>query len=354
MKKIITACAALATGVVGVGLAFALMPSAASEPQAPTPVTLAAPASAKTPAASPPALSSLPSLPAAGVTAGLFEQQQQQPSQNGKTTEIAPKDEAAPVAATPAKRLDSYTSVNVDGPYVALTFDDGPNPETTPKLLKILADRNIKATFFMIGENAKAAPDIVKAVAAAGHEVENHSWNHPQLSKLSQAAADKQVEDTSNLLEQLTGVRPIYLRPPYGAMTPALKAHLHEKYGLSLIFWSVDPLDWKNRNSQAVYDQIMRQVHPGAIILSHDIHPTTVAAMPRVIDDLIAKGYKIVTVSELIAHARPSAPKVAVATDHPVKKKAKPKTEAKSKASSKSAPAGSNPGAQPVSTGNTH
>lgn len=331
MKKVVTACAVLVTGAVGVGLAFALMPSAASETQRPTPVTLAAPASASTPTAS------TPSLPAPGVTAAMF--QQQQSPQEGMST--PQRDEASAVSATPGKRLAAYTSLEVDGPYVALTFDDGPNPETTPKLLKILADRNVKATFFMLGERANAAPEIVKNVAAGGHEVANHSWSHPQLTKISQAAADKQVEDTSNPLEQITGAKPIYLRPPYGAMNPALQAHLNQKYDLSLIFWSVDPLDWKNRDAQAVYDQIMRQVHPGAIILAHDIHPTTVAAMPRVIDALIAKGYKIVTVSELIARGRPPAPKVMTALDHPAKKKPKNKTAAK--------PAGSNASAKPAS-----
>lgn len=326
MKKVVAICAAAVTGAIGLGLAFSLMPLSASETPPATPVTLATPASASAPTPSHP---SLPALPSPAVTAAMFQPAPAPaPAALGAAQPAAAQTAAAaPVAeepAVPGKRLPSYTYLEVDAPYVALTFDDGPNPETTPKLLKILAERNVKATFFMLGNRAVQAPEVVKAVAAAGHEIGNHSWSHPQLTKLPVAAADKQVEDTSALLEQITGAKPILMRPPYGSMSPSLQAHLYEKYGLSQIFWSVDPLDWKVRDSQAVYDQIMKQVRPGAIILSHDIHPTTVAAMPRVIDALIAKGYKIVTVSELIAHGRPPAPKVVAQAEPQPKKKPKP------------------------------
>lgn len=326
MKKVVAICAAAVTGAIGLGLAFSLMPLSASETPPATPVTLATPASASAPTPSHP---SLPALPSPAVTAAMF-----QPAPAAAPASVsaaaqpaaaqAPASAASEEPATPGKRLPAYTYLEVDAPYVALTFDDGPNPETTPKLLKILADRHVKATFFMLGNRAVQAPEVVKAVAAAGHEIGNHSWSHPQLTKLPVAGADKQVEDTSGLLEQITGTKPVLMRPPYGSMSPSLQAHLYEKYGLTQIFWSVDPLDWKVRDPQSVYDQIMKQVRPGAIILAHDIHPTTVAAMPRVIDALIAKGYKIVTVSELIAHGRPPAPKVVAQAEPQAKKKPKP------------------------------
>ncbi|MDE1570103.1 polysaccharide deacetylase family protein [Aquabacter sp. P-9] len=323
MKKVVAICAAAVTGAIGLGLAFSLMPLSASETPPATPVTLATPASASAPMAS---HASLPALPSPAVTAAMF---QPAPAPAAAPPALAQPvaAQASPVAeepATPGKRLPAYTYLDVDAPYVALTFDDGPNPETTPKLLKMLADRHVKATFFMLGNRAVQAPEVVKAVAAAGHEIGNHSWSHPQLTKLPVAAADKQVEDTSALLEQITGTKPVLMRPPYGSMSPSLQAHLYEKFGITQIFWSVDPLDWKIRDPQSVYDQIMKQVRPGAIILAHDIHPTTVAAMPRVIDALIAKGYKIVTVSELIAHGRPPAPKVVAQAEPQVKKKPKP------------------------------
>ncbi|MFG1427101.1 polysaccharide deacetylase family protein [Roseixanthobacter glucoisosaccharinicivorans] len=285
---------------------------------APAPATVVAQAQGTLPA--------LPALPpiqpvsaAVPAVAGVPQAAQAQPG----VLPVAAAPVFAPAAPVPPPT--SYRFMEVDGPYIAITFDDGPNPETTPKLLKILEARNIKATFFMLGTNASAYPDVVRAVAAGGNEIGNHSWNHPQLPKLTIAAADKQIEDTSAAIEAAIGKKPLYLRPPYGAMTPALQQHLVQKYGITMIFWSVDPLDWKIRDAQSIYDQVMKQVRPGAIILAHDIHATTVAAMPRVLDALIAKGYKFVTVSELIAMNKPGAPKqVAALAPTPAKKKTRP------------------------------
>lgn len=276
--------------------------------------------------ASLPALPPIPPVGAAAPAAGVPQSATALPggtAQNGTAQNGTAPLAAAPVfaPAAPVPPPSAYRSMEVDGPYIAITFDDGPNPETTPKLLKILEARNIKATFFMLGTNAAAYPDVVRAVAAGGNEIGNHSWNHPQLPKLTLAAADKQIEDTSAAIEAAIGKKPLYVRPPYGAMTPALQQHLVQKYGVTMIFWSVDPLDWKIRDAQSIYDQVMKQVRPGAIILAHDIHATTVAAMPRVLDALIAKGYKFVTVSELIAMNKPGAPKVVAALAPAVPKK---------------------------------
>lgn len=246
--------------------------------------------------------------------------------------------EMTPGAGNTARGPRAYNAIQTDKPYIAITFDDGPNPETTPKLLKMLADRNIKATFFVLGSRAVASPEILRAMVAAGHEVANHSWNHPQLTKVGVAGADKQIEDTNAAILEAAGVKATYLRPPYGSMNATLQQHIIDKYQMSFIYWSVDPLDWKNRDPNAIYDQIMRQVHPGAIILAHDIHPTTVAAMPRVLDALLAKGYKFMTVSELIAQDKPAPAKVAstVPAAAAPKKKVRPTT---ANASGSTAPA---------------
>ena len=111
----------------------------------------------------------------------------------------------------------------------------------------------------------------------------------------------KQIENTNDAIEKLTGKRPVLMRPPYGATSSILNKRLIEEYGLKVILWSVDPLDWRYRNSNRVYNQIVQNTHPGSIILTHDIHATTVAAMPETLDALLAKGYKFATVSELIA-----------------------------------------------------
>ena len=215
----------------------------------------------------------------------------------------------APVpAATPYPPSHSYTSIPGAGKVIALTFDDGPSEKLTPKLLDILKERKIHATFFVVGQNAAEYPDILKRAVAEGHEIGNHSWSHPQLTRLSTAGVDSQISKTNAAIKAAIGHDPVLMRPPYGATTPALNRHYAQTYGMKVILWSVDPLDWKYRNSARVEREILAQTGPGGIILSHDIHATTVAAMPDTIDALLAKGYKFVTVSELLAmQGTPSA-----------------------------------------------
>lgn len=253
---------------------------------------------------------------------------------------------------TSPQNLVAYSAAVVDGPYIAITFDDGPNPETTPRLLKMLEQRGIKATFFVLGSRAVASPNIIKQMVAQGHEVANHSWDHPQLPKLSVAAADKQIADTNAAIEQITGQKIRNLRPPYGAMTPALRAHLREKYGSTFIYWSVDPLDWKDRNPQLIHDRILNNVHAGAIILVHDIHPTTVDAMPKTLDDLKARGFKFVTVSELIAMNK-GVPEPKVAAAAPKKKKPQPAAATAGSSAAKPKPVSARPASQPRNSSNS-
>ena len=195
----------------------------------------------------------------------------------------------------------TYNSCNVEGMSIAITFDDGPNPELTPRLLDMLKERGIKATFFVVGKNVEEYPGIVTRMASDGHEVANHSWSHPTLTKLGVESFRKQIENTNQAIANATGKRPVLMRPPYGATSVSLNKRLNEQFGLKVILWSVDPLDWKYRNSDRVYNSITQNTRPGAIILAHDIHATTVAAMPATLDALLAKGYQFVTVSELIA-----------------------------------------------------
>jgi peptidoglycan-N-acetylglucosamine deacetylase len=211
---------------------------------------------------------------------------------------------SSPTAATPSVKY-SYNSCHVDGPYIAITFDDGPSGQLTPRLLDMLKERGIKATFFVVGQNAAEYPDILRRMAFEGHEIANHSWSHPALTKLGAEGLRKQIENTNDAIAKVTGKRPVLMRPPYGATSSMLNKRLTEEYGLKVILWSVDPLDWRYRNSNRVYNSIVQNTHPGSIILTHDIHATTVAAMPETLDALLAKGYKFVTVSELIAREIP-------------------------------------------------
>src|SRR5712691_5270668 len=199
----------------------------------------------------------------------------------------------------------TFNSVHVDGPYIAMTFDDGPQAKLTPKLLDLLAAHHIKATFFVIGENVIEHPDIVARAAREGHEIGNHSWSHPNFGKMSDQAARRELQRTDDAIKSATGMRPTLFRPPYGSLTAREKRWIHDEFGYEIILWDVDPLDWKRPGPAVVCNRILKETRAGSIVLSHDIHPGTIVAMPRTFDQLEAKGFKFVTVSELIRMVRP-------------------------------------------------
>ena len=179
---------------------------------------------------------------------------------------------------------------------IALTFDDGPDPTTTPQALSILKKFNAKATFFMVGKNVNAYPDIAKQVRKEGHQIGNHTWNHPQLPKLSLDSAKKEILDTQEAIQKATGVQTKIMRPPYGAINSAIQYGVDQSY----IMWDVDSLDWKTHNTTAILNEVKKAVKPGSIILMHDIHQTTIDALPTVLDYLKSQGYTFVTVDELL------------------------------------------------------
>lgn len=185
---------------------------------------------------------------------------------------------------------------------VALTFDDGPNSTTTPQALDILAKYKIKATFFVQGKNVAGNEAILKRMKSEGHEVGNHSWDHPVLTKLSLEDAKKQLTDTESAITSVLGTSSKLMRPPYGAISDDIRNSLD----LSFILWDVDSLDWKSKNEAAILAEIQRQASNGSIILMHDIHQTSVNSLPKVIEYLQGEGYSFVTVSELLGnHVKP-------------------------------------------------
>ncbi len=218
-----------------------------------------------------------------------------------------PADANAPVPA--GQKQITFSQCHVDGPYVAMTFDDGPHAANTPRLLDMLKQRNIKATFFVVGQCAAEYPAIMKRIVAEGHEVANHSWSHPQLSRMAEGSVTEQLQKTHDAIVNATGVTPKIMRPPYGAFTANQRGWANAKWGYKCILWDVDPEDWKIRNAEHVKSEILRHTVAGSIILAHDIHKTTVDAMPDTLDGLIGRGFKFVTVSELIAMDKPVAPK---------------------------------------------
>ncbi|MFZ4386624.1 MAG: polysaccharide deacetylase family protein [Chthoniobacterales bacterium] len=213
------------------------------------------------------------------------------------------------------------TAVPVDSPVIAMTFDDGPSAVLTPRLLDILKQRNIKATFFVLGQLVQEHPEIVARAIAEGHEVANHSWDHKALNKLGEGGLQHELADTSAEITKATGKPVTLMRPPYGATNPRLNRAIEKEYGMKVILWSVDPFDWKRPGPQVVSQRILAGAKPGAIILSHDIHPGTIEAMPTTLDALQAKGYKFVTVSELLALESKTPAPVSLETPAPAAQK---------------------------------
>src|SRR5207245_1040860 len=150
----------------------------------------------------------------------------------------------------------TFSSVHVDEPYIALTFDDGPSAKLTPKLLDLLGTHHIKATFFVIGQNVADHPEIVARAAREGHEIGNHSWSHPAFAKMSDEAVRRELQKTDDAIHSATGNRPSLVRPPYGSITARQKKWINEEFGYKIIMWDVDPLDWKRPGPIAVTNRI--------------------------------------------------------------------------------------------------
>lgn len=191
--------------------------------------------------------------------------------------------------------------IDPDKPMIALTFDDGPSAHTD-RLLDAFAKHGGKATFFVIGNLIDGRKNTVKRIVGEGHEIGNHSWNHRQLTNLSEEEITDQIMMTRAKIYDTVGVDSLIMRPPYGACNDMVKA-VGSKVGVSFVNWSVDTLDWKSKNAVAVHNEVMKYACDGAIILCHDLHKTTVDAMETVIPELIEKGYQLVTVSELMEYS---------------------------------------------------
>ncbi len=197
------------------------------------------------------------------------------------------------------QREVAKNEVNIDyviKPKVALTFDDGPHPEYTPKLLDALKERGVKATFFLIGKNAKVHPEIVKRIADEGHVIGNHTMNHVEITKMADADAFLELDENRKLLEGITGMPVEYMRPPFGAWQKSLE----NKVNALPVLWSVDPLDWTTENTEEVVRRVIEEVEEDEIILLHDYYESSVEAAIRIVDILQAEGYDFVPIDELI------------------------------------------------------
>lgn len=181
--------------------------------------------------------------------------------------------------------------------YVALTFDDGPRVCTTGRLLDGLRERGASATFFLIGRQIAGNEKLVLRMRDEGHQIGNHTWDHKKLEGVSVAVVNREVYSTDEAIRDVCGDGDYWVRPPYGL----LDKNKRSCFSTPLIHWSVDPEDWKLRDTKKITAAVLEEVQPGDIVLLHDCYPATVDAAFEIIDTLEAQGYEFVTVEELLA-----------------------------------------------------
>ena len=179
---------------------------------------------------------------------------------------------------------------------IALTFDDGPHPRYTEELLDGLAERDVKATFFLLGQNIEGREEIIERMAREGHLIGNHTYYHVDITRLSQREACREILDTSEKITAITGQPVEYIRPPFGNWDKELECEVM----MLPIFWSVDTLDWTTKNEDQIVQKVVTKIEENDIILMHDSYDSTVKAALRIVDLLQAEGYEFVTVDELI------------------------------------------------------
>ena len=183
---------------------------------------------------------------------------------------------------------------------VALTFDDGPSHHTD-RILDLLEEHGGAATFFVLGYRIENHRSTIERAVQLGSEVAGHSWDHPNMSLLSEEEIKRQIREVSQAIAQFTGEQPRIFRPPYGRTNETVRC-ASGQLGYAIVNWTVDTRDWEHRDADHIYNAIMGTVQSGDIVLMHDIYATTVEAVERVIPRLIEEGYRLVTVSELIGH----------------------------------------------------
>lgn len=200
-------------------------------------------------------------------------------------------------------RIDNIRKVNTNDIYnyltnntklIAFTFDDGPNYNTV-KVIDTLKKYNVTATFFVMGKNIKGNEEVIKYMQESNMEIGNHTYNHLLLTKYSKEKIQEEITKTSNLIFNITGSYPTLLRPSYGSVNKKIK----EVANMPIIIWNIDTLDWKYKNSQKIATKVLNNVKDGDIILMHDIYKSTLNSLDIIIPELISKGFRIVSVSEL-------------------------------------------------------
>lgn len=179
---------------------------------------------------------------------------------------------------------------------IALTFDDGPHPVYTEEMLEVLEEAQVPATFFLLGQNIEGNEDVVKDIAENGHLIGNHTFHHVQITGLPKEQAYEEIDQTSRLIEKLTGKGTEYVRPPFGTWNEGLESNLD----LIPVMWTIDTLDWTTKNVDTIVNHVVKNAGENDIILMHDSYKSTVQAVERIISLLKAEGFEFVTVDEVL------------------------------------------------------
>jgi peptidoglycan/xylan/chitin deacetylase (PgdA/CDA1 family) len=216
---------------------------------------------------------------------------------------VQPESIVTPPTPAPMGEYQKNNAFIFHGPAtdrrIALTFDDGPTPSVTPFVLDELKKRNLKVTFFMIGQRVKASPDLARRVHEEGHEIANHTFTHPILAKMPSDRVEWELEMCQETIHNATGVTPVYFRPPYGAFKKT-QGPLATSKNLNVVYWGVDPRDWSRPGVDKITGTIQKETRPGSIILMHDLHTQTRDAVPRVLDELQESNFKFERMSEFL------------------------------------------------------
>lgn len=241
----------------------------------------------KTPGQEPQTTTTAPGQPSTATQPGM-----------GMTTEPVTR------ATPPGRRISRLA---VPGNYVALTFDDGPSAANTPRVLDILRSHGAHGTFFVVGESVNRNAGILSRAVSEGNEIGVHTWSHIKMTGSSAERISSEVSRSIDAITAATGRAPRLIRPPYGATNASIVNSMFENYGLTSVLWDVDTRDWQHPGVDVVVSRAVGNAQSGSIILVHDIHASTLAALEGIVTGLQARGFKLVTVSELMALANHAA-----------------------------------------------
>lgn len=200
------------------------------------------------------------------------------------------------------EKLEVKRNVEIDPskPMIALTFDDGPSPYTD-EFMRVFEEHNATASFFMLGKNVNEYPDTVKHMVENGFEVCNHSWDHKSISSTDKAFIAQEVFDTQDAIYKLTGHEPTRVRPPYGEYNDTT-LEVANGNGVNVTLWNVDTLDWQNRDASITLQKAKEGIYDGAVILFHDLYPTSLEAIKQLVPYIQSQGYQLVTVSDIFKY----------------------------------------------------